>query len=368
MIERIASGSLTTAESSNAAAVMPLPGWMIRTGLLGISVGAEHGGPDIANAVIAEMIALFAGCDVEFAEKLAGHFKVLDAIRAAGDARPVGDFLSRALAGDFFLLMSDLDVGPIRFDKPSPGRLSTFPALSPARGGYRLCADLTFPSTASWLAVPSLDPEGHRVLALFARPEKTAETSGDKIATVASDDPSDLFIPSSHVFPIARGDQSPAAFDVMGSLLDAAIDLGIARTMFDVLGQDLQHTGTGEQEYEAIHGRSDIKTYGRCAAELDGVSALIERAGQHMDMAQVDDAAGILLQASLSANSAAVLAAAVLNELCTVMKVGLYQEVLERSEAKVRERSRNRVCEQRQERLGKLHACGVAPQRWPFSY
>ena len=368
LIERIASGPLPTADSNAATVFQSLPGWMARTGLLGISICAEHGGPDIANAAIAEMIALFAGCDVEFAEKLAGHFQVLDAIRAAGDTRPVGEFLSRALAGELFLLMSDSDVSPILSDNRFSGRLSKFHRLSHARGGYRLFADLTFPSAASWLAVPCVDPEGQRVLALFARPETTAATARDTGATLASGDPSDLFIPSSHAFPIMRHDQGPVAFDVMGSLLDAAVDLGIARMIFEVLGRDLQQVDHGELGDEAIRDRPDIRTYGLCAAQLDGVSSLIERAGQHMDMAQVDHSTEILLQASLSADSAAILAAAVLNDLRAVLKLSRNEGILEHVDASMRMRPRNGVSEERQERLGQLHTRGVAPPRWPFTY
>lgn len=364
LIERIASGSLPRADQKTATVFQSLPGWMTRTGLLGISICAEHGGPDIANAVIAEMIALFAGCDLEFAEKLAGHFQVLDAIRAAGDTKPVGEFLSRALTGDLFLLVSDPDVSPILSDKRFSGRLSEFRRLSHARGGYRLFADLTFPSAACWLAVPCVDPEGQRVLALFARPETNAATARDTGAASASD----LFIPSSHVFPIMRNDQGPVAFDVMGSLLGAAIDLGIARMIFEVLGPDLRQIDRSEWGEDATRDRPDIKTYGRCAAQLDGVSSLIERAGQHMDMAQVDHSTEILLQASLSADSAAILAAAVLNDLRAVLKLSRNEGILERVDASKRLRSRNRISEERQERLGQLHTRGVASPRWPFTY
>lgn len=363
LVERIRARPADRAEADQEAVL----GWLARAGLLGVSVCAEHGGPDIANAVIAEMIALLASSNVQVAERLAGHFQVIDAIRAAEAKRPVADFLALALSGEFFLLSlpggRQVDAAP-----PSKDGRDAWSSLLPVRGGFRLDGVVAPHSMSSWLAFPCLDPTGRPVLALLAPPDAAAEPVVQRTDAIVA--PVDVAIPASHIFAITQERDAPSAFDVLGDLLDAAIDLGLARAIFEALGRDLSTPYAGDSTADPLRTLA-IRAYGRFAAQLDGVSALIERAGQHLDMVQVDQSAELLLQATLSAAAASVLAADVLEDLDAALDQRMSeledQVALVHVKELVKART-SRVRAPRQQFLGETHVRGAVPQRWPFAY
>lgn len=364
LAERLTANPATDAGSSSPAVL----GWLARAGLFGVSVCAEHGGPDIANAVIAEMIALLAGRDVQVARALAGHFQVIDVIRAAEATRPVADFLALALSGNFFLLASELSP-----DYHNEGQ-EVWPSLTPVRGGFRLEVSLPCPqqSFPQWLAVPALDPAGQRVLALLAPHELDEAATIEREVKPADHAFAGIIIPTSHVFPIPYETTGASTFAILDNLLHAAIDLGLSRSIFEALGRELNHKYNTEHNASDPQLASAVQSHGRFAAQLEGVSALIERAGQHIDMVQVDHAADLLQQASLSAGSAFVLASDLLNDLYDALDqnadgipdAAALLEVKNRAKT----RSSRTAPSPRQETLGLTHARGAVPPRWPFAY
>lgn len=364
LAERLASSPSADAGLSSPPAL----GWLGRAGLFGVSVCAEHGGPDIANAVIAEMIALLAGADVQVAKALAGHFQVIDVIRAAEATRPVADFLALALSGNFFLLASELSP-----DFQNEGH-EVWPSLTPVRGGFRLEVSLprSQQSFPQWLAVPTLDPAGQRVLALLAPHELDEAATIEREAKPSDHAFSGIIIPTSHVFPIPYETTGASTFAILDNLLHAAIDLGLSRSIFAALGRELNNKYNSEPHASDPQLTFAVQSHGRFAAQLEGVSALIERAGQHIDMVQVDHAADLLQQASLSAGSAFILASDLLNDLYDALDQNAADipdaAAVLQLKSRAKARSTRSTFSPRQETLGLTHARGAVPPRWPFAY
>ncbi|WP_149745719.1 hypothetical protein [Rhizobium sp. RU35A] len=301
-----------------------------KAGLLGTSVPADLGGADIANAVIAEMIALAAASDTSLAQRLVGHFLVVEAIRAADGGRQTSEWLTRALAGDIFLLAAD----------PIAEETVSWPALVAGKAGFLLPAEaLPRQEEAGpvWLAVPCIDPAGRRLLALLAPIEDDAAGSG-------------MAVPAGSLVELAKDDIETTTLTRLASLLQAAVDLGQARRVFNELALSAEEKAGNPTEHPA-----EFVRLGELAARLDGVSALIERAGQHVDSVQVDPTPQLALQASLSCRSACVMAAEILKDLDAARLPSQSDTWAMRNELAKR-------------RLGQLHVRGAIPARWPFAY
>lgn len=352
LVERIAAASSQTAKPPNIFK------WLSSTGLLGLSVSEEFGGPDIANAVIAETVSLLAGIDPGLAETLAGHYQVMEIIRSAKATPQSASFQLFAASGDLFNLAQDLV------------NVDSRPHLSAARGGVALdVKELPeLRSANEWVAVPALDLEGQEVIA-FVEPDRGEPLLGTMPWPTRDKATAKIFIPSSHVFPAPR--ESNTSVNILSNLLTAAIDLGIARSIFEGLGRD-GHLEFLRGELDEASDRKNLRLFGRLAALLDGVSALIERAGQHLDMVQINHSPGLATQASISAQGASVLAGELLMDLNNLLSEGHSLRSDTVNQTAILEALKIRLLRHSitpaQEELATKHLEKAAPQNWPFAY
>lgn len=279
--------------------------WVSRAGLLGISVPSDHCGADIANAILAEVVALVAESAAELSACLKGHFQVIEAIRLFASHGQHSVYFSHALAGEQFALASC-----VACDRHEP---STWPHLVADRTGFRLPASTVsiMGGFCDWIAVPAIDPKGQQVLALLARdtedltfrpalPPSQADQPTEVWPAEVWVDISDIHVPADNLITLTIGSNGLSMLGSLSHLLNGAIDLGHAKAAFADLCE--QHRKAKDED---VSTRAII---GRLAAQIDGASAMVERAGQKLDIAQVSASADSVLQASLSANAAVVLA------------------------------------------------------------
>lgn len=267
-----------------------------RAGLLGISVPSEQGGADIANAVLAEIVAILSESDLRIGTSLMRHFQVVEAIRLFATEGQQAVYFAHALAGEHFALAtSEQETG----EKPT---------LVPDRTGFCLQAPVMVSASdhCDWIAVPALEPKGQHVLALLAREAEELSLRWMPDADnppgygVARLDLSDCHVQADALIRIALGPEGLSTLKPLGKLLQGAVDLGIARAIFT----DLRHH---------LNQRQNIDTdthaaIGRLFARIEGVAALIERAGQKLDVAQVNSTDDSIRDAFLLASAVAVLA------------------------------------------------------------
>lgn len=269
-----------------------------RAGLLGISVPSDHGGADITNTVLAEIVAILTESDLRLGERLKHHFQVVEAIRLFASEGQQAVHFAHALTGEHFALANSAaghDANP-----------ETLPNLVVDRTGFCLQAParVTVNDSCDWIAVPALDPKGHHALALLAREaedvslRRVPDRENLPACGVVQLDLSECHVQADALVKITTGPDGLSTLKSLGKLLDAAVDLGIARAIFTNFQQG--HAGADTNTHAVI---------GRLFAQIEGVAALIERAGQKLDVAQVNSTHESGLDAFLSASAAVVLAA-----------------------------------------------------------
>ncbi|MDO1583810.1 hypothetical protein [Rhizobium oryzicola] len=289
--------------------------WIARAGLLGVGVPAEFGGPDLANASLAEIVAITAEVNPLIGESLKSHFTVLETLRVEGAPAQQKFFFAGALAGEHFCGVSLTQAS---------GRTSTVPqaTLSINRSGCSLTGELRslLPLFSDWIAVTTVDPQGTAHMALVHR--DTEEVAFKHVAADAEqlrhEAPAivfeDVHIAADSILRVPeRG--KPSTPSILSMLLDSAIDLGIARAI-------LRHL-TARQRLEWIEPAGDrqndddldvLNALGRLAASIEGLGAMVERAGLHLDIAQIDATEEAVSKAWLSATSANILSSEIVRD------------------------------------------------------
>ncbi|OLP45998.1 hypothetical protein [Rhizobium oryziradicis] len=343
--------------------------WVSRAGLLGISVPSDHCGADIANAILAEVVALVAESAAELGACLKGHFQVIEAIRLFASHGQHSVYFAHALAGEQFALASC-----VACDRHEP---STWPHLVADRTGFRLPAS-TVSITGGfcdWIAVPAIDPKGQHVLALLARDtddlafrpalppsqanQPTEVWPAEVLPSEIWVDVSDIHVPADNLITLTIGSHGLSMLGSLSHLLNGAIDLGHAKAAFADLCEHYRRATDEDVSARAI--------IGRLAAQIDGASAMMERAGQKLDIAQVSASADSVLQASLSANAAVVLAndaaIAAKTTLTDIVKTTVGDNTPTQAEASPLKREINLL---NSVELGSFHIDEKQPSAWPF--
>lgn len=286
-----------------------------RAGLLGISVPADHGGADIANAVLAEIVSVLSESDPHLGVSLKRHFQVVEAIRLFASQGQQAVYFAHALAGEHFALAIIVNATGEN-SNPLPNLLSDrtgFCLKGPEEGQVQAALIATVSDVCDWVSVPALDDKGQHVLALLAREAEELSLKRLPDPESATDcaemrlDLSDCHVQADACVKIATGPDGLSTLKPLGKLLQGAVDLGIARAIF----ADLQHhLGRARDIDSGIHA-----TVGRLYARIEGAAALIERAGQKLDVAQVNSTHEAVLDAFLSASAAVVLATEVVRDV-----------------------------------------------------
>lgn len=281
------------------------------SGLLGIAVPAEHDGLDISNSILAEIVAILSAADPSIAEVMANHFRVLEMLRAAGNADQKRYFFARAMAGDRF-------TGALSTNETKEkARLSSEGLGFRLSGGNIRTDGILF---SDWIAVNAIDEEEGAAVCLVPRVAEGVQIIDDwdgfgqrtngRGTLILHDvrlDSNAVLHPGN-----AEGSGSGSALaDLVAGLLHAATNLGIARAAF----ADLLDSTKGET---ARHPSSDdalaLAGIGKLVVHIDAAGAALTQAGEKVDIAQVTTTADHLREATLSVMSAKLVTAEVAAE------------------------------------------------------
>jgi SfnB family sulfur acquisition oxidoreductase len=286
-------------------------GTLMQSGLLGISVPAEYGGTDITNASLAEVITILAQADSSVAQIPHSHFTILESLRLSGSEEQKTYFFKRALSGELFG-NAQAEIG----DKPA-GEIVT--RLRPDGPGYRISGSKYYSTGAlfaDWIAIVGLDPQGQQVLAIVPR-----QTDGLTIVddwqgfgqrttasgTVLLDD---VYVARDSVIEHYRALDRHAPLGSLGQLLHSAIDLGIARAAFADMLEFVKRKSRGNANLGIENPTADpltISRTGTIAVKLEAASAVLEKAGRKVDVAQINPSPETAIDASLAVAAAKIL-------------------------------------------------------------
>jgi alkylation response protein AidB-like acyl-CoA dehydrogenase len=283
--------------------------WVAQAGLLGISIPDEFGGPDVANAAIAEVIAILAEANLAVGDYVKAHYRVLEALRLGGSHEQKNIFFAHARAGEHFYLPFPQDLW---CDSFADGI-----TLVSDRTGYQLAGAVvpTAASSSHWVVIPARDPMARTVMVFLDRASRNlvvapfdADAEG-RLYGSPTVQLEQLHVPADAVIPVnVAPDAHHSTLHSLNRILDAAAKLGLARSVFAELCRHLRASGSASGSVDAINVAFPLELrVGRLSAHLEGASAAVERAGQHLDMAQVDTSAQTAQHACLSTCAAIVL-------------------------------------------------------------
>lgn len=284
---------------------------LAQSGLLGISVPADFGGADISNAFLAEIVATISAADSSVGQIPQSHFSILEALRLSGADEQKKYFFSRALAGELFA-NAQAETG-----NKSAGEIAT--QLIADGPGYRITGRKYYSTGAlfaEWIAIFALNPQGRQVMAIVSR-----ETAGLEIIddwngfgqrTTASGTVvmEHVYVSPDSIIDHYRSLEGPAPLGSLGQLLHSAIDLGIARAAFSDMVDFVRGKSRGNANLGVETATADTLTIARTgtiAVKLEAASAMLERAGRKVDIAQISPSHDNAIDASLSVAAAKIL-------------------------------------------------------------
>jgi SfnB family sulfur acquisition oxidoreductase len=261
------------------------------SGLLGITVPPEHGGPGLPASVLAEVIRLIAAVDPAIAQVPQAHFLFVDVLAAWGNEEQQQRLFGSVLSG------GRLGNGLAERGGKHAQDLQT--RLVASDGGLRLQGRkyyCTGAITARWIGVSSLDDDGHLVLVFVDRDAPGVTVDDDwnvmgQRATVSGTATFDkVAVDPALVVPYERAFQVPQQLGARAQLVHAAIQAGIAGGALRDAGEfvrtiarpffEAARSGWADRASDDPHV---IARYGRLATRVHAAEALIASAAATLD-------------------------------------------------------------------------------------
>ena len=282
-----------------------------RSGLLAITVPSEYGGLDVSNAILAEVTAILSEADASIGQIPQNHFYILEALRVDGSEDQKRYFFGRALAGDRF--------GNALSERGTKTVADYNTRITPEGPGYRVNGQ-KFYSTgvlfADWITVFALDTEDRLTMSFLAKGTEGIEIIddwdgfGQRTTGSGTTILNNVYVNADAIVFHHKGFERPTTIGSVGQIIHAGVDLGIARAAFaETL--DFVRTQSRPWKDSGVERAADdpltIAKIGEIAIKIEAASALIERAGRKVDVAQMDATEANVIDATLSVAAAKVL-------------------------------------------------------------
>ncbi|MFK7700329.1 SfnB family sulfur acquisition oxidoreductase [Pseudomonas caspiana] len=274
------------------------------SGLWGISVPKVYGGAGVSNVTLAKVIRLIAEADGSLGQIPQNHFYALEVLRVNGSPQQQERLYAEALAGlRFGNALAELGT------KTAHDRTTR---LSRDGDGYRINGR-KFYSTGALYAqrIPTsvIDENGVQQLA-FVPADSDGLTviddwSGFGQRTTGSGSVvfENVYVDARDVVAFQSAFERPTTVGPLAQILHAAIDTGIARAAFE---DALHFVRTRTRPWidsgieKAVDDPLTLSSFGKLSIRLYAAEALLDRAGQYLDIAQADTNAETVAAASIA--------------------------------------------------------------------
>jgi SfnB family sulfur acquisition oxidoreductase len=263
------------------------------SGLLAITVPAEHGGADLPAAVVAEVYRLLASGDPSLAQIPHSHFVYVNALRHQGTADQQAFFFGEVLRGRRLgNAQSELGTRHVREHRTT---------LTPAREGWTLNGVKAYSTGAlfaDWIPVLAhADVDGPMVVAWVERGAAGLTVVDDwdgmgqrttASGTVRLDD---VAVPADRVTPYHLTFEGPQTYGAFAQLLHAALDAGIARAALSdaaafVTARSRPYPDSGVER--AADDPLVVQAFGQMELQVRAAEALLAAAARAVDAADAD--------------------------------------------------------------------------------
>ncbi|MEW1677216.1 SfnB family sulfur acquisition oxidoreductase [Streptomyces noursei] len=285
-----------------------------RSGLLAVTVPAEHGGADVSTATLAEVFRLLATADASIAQIPQSHFAYVNVIRRQGTAEQQAFFSAELLAGR--RLGNAQSEAGTRHVQDLRTRLTPRPDGSFLLNGVKnYCTGALF---ADWIPVLARaeDDRLHVAYVPSGAPGVTVVDDWDGLGqrTTASGTVRlvDVVVPADRVLPHHLTFEGPQLHGAVAQLLHAAIDTGIAE---GALAEAAGFVRTNSRPWfesgleTAAEDPLLIQRFGELAVQAKAAQALLREAARTVDTARADLTDDTAAAASIAVATAKVQAA-----------------------------------------------------------
>ncbi|WP_396902064.1 SfnB family sulfur acquisition oxidoreductase [Mycolicibacterium sp.] len=291
------------------------------SGLLALTVPAEHGGLDVPATVLAEVLRLIAHGDPSISQIPHSHFTFLEALRLQGTRAQQAYFYGLVLDGALFAnAQSERGPHPVDVDTTT---------LTGSGSGYVLNGRKYYSTGAlfaDWLIVRASRSDGSGQVPTAATPKAIAFVPRDAAGLEVVDDWDGMGqrttasgtvtldaveVPAAHVVEFSPIFAHPTVYGARAQLLHAALDVGIATA---ALEEGVRQAAKARPHFEAsvssaLEDPTLIQVAGELTVTVRGAAALLAEAGRQVDAARADLTEDSAAAASIAVAIAKVAAA-----------------------------------------------------------
>jgi len=282
-----------------------------RSGLWGISVPQEYGGAGVSSVTLAKVVSLVAQADGSLGQIPQNHYYAVEVLRVNGRQAQKRRLFDRVLQGERFgnaLAEIGTKSAEIRTTR-----------LVRDGAGYRIDGR-KFYATGALFAhrIPTLvvDEQGVQQLAFVPRQAEGVtvvdDWSGFGQRTTGSGSVvfDHVHVDADDVVPFQTAFERPTPVGPLAQLLHAAIDAGIARGAYEDALAFVRTRSRPWIDAGVEHAHEDpltLQAFGRLAIRLHAAEALVERAGEILDVARSRPDARTVAEASIAVAEARAL-------------------------------------------------------------
>jgi SfnB family sulfur acquisition oxidoreductase len=281
------------------------------SGLLAITVPAEHGGADLPTEVLVEVFRILASGDPSVAQVPHSHFVYVNAMRYQGTPAQQRFFFGEVLAGRRFgNAQSEVGTKHVRDIRTT---------LVPAGHGRWVLNGTKGYSTgalfADWipvlarqdtLAAPGTGPL-HVAWVRRHAPGVTITDDwngmGQRTTASGTVELVDVDVTDDRITPYHLTFEGPQTYGAFAQVLHAALDVGIARAALRDAAEFVRTTARPYPDAEVERAADDplvVQALGQMEVDVRASEALLREAGRAVDVADDDLTAGTAAAASLA--------------------------------------------------------------------
>lgn len=283
------------------------------SGLWGITVPREFGGPGVSNTTLAEVIAIIAAADGSLGQIPQNHFYALEVLRVGATQAQQAFFYERVLAGERFG-NALAEIGHKDFRRRT--------RLTPDGDGFRVdgrkfyCTGALY---AHWIPTLVVAQEDGREVTWLAFVPRTAEGVsitddwdgfGQRVTGSGSVAFDNVRVEADWVVPFLASFETPTTIGPVAQMMHAAIDLGIGRGAFAAtlpFVRDHARPWIDAGVSRAADDPLTLHHIGDVSVRLRAAEALVRRAGRITDAAQRSPDARSVAEASVAVAEARAL-------------------------------------------------------------
>ncbi|KRF14078.1 SfnB family sulfur acquisition oxidoreductase [Nocardioides sp. Soil797] len=263
------------------------------SGLLAITVPAEHGGADLPVEVVAEVFRALAQGDPSVAQIPHSHFVYVNALREQGTHEQQAFFFGEVLAGKRF--------GNAQSETGTKHVRDIRTTLTTYDGGYRLdgvkgyCTGAQFAHWIPVLAHLGVDGPLHVAWVERQAPGVTVTDNWDGLGqrTTASGtvELEGVAVDHDRITPYHLTFEGPQTFGAFAQLLHAALDTGIARAALEDAAAFVRSKSRPYPDAGVERAADDpliVHAFGEMEVQVRGTEALLAEAARAVDRANAD--------------------------------------------------------------------------------